>query len=170
MEHSELDKFHEIFEAFDTAMLVTKRGEELRSRPMAIADRAEDGRTWFLTSVDSGKLDELTEFPFVNVVMQAEARFLSISGTAIASREPGKLDELWSAIDNVWFEKGRDDPSLIFIEVVPTYAEYWDRSGLNAIRFLFELGISGVTGDRPELGDEAHRKIDFPESAKAGES
>jgi general stress protein 26 len=143
-------------------MLVTERGGELRSRPMAIAQSTNDGRLWFITSVDSAKLDELTENPHVNVAMQAHRKFLSVSGTTRATRDPDKIDELWNHSLGVWFEKGREDPELILLEVVPSYAEYWDRSGFEGARFMFEAAKSAVTGetlDEDEAG--AHGKIRF---------
>src|SRR5690606_39762017 len=57
MNEEELKHFTDILETFDTAMLVTQRGRELRSRPMEIVDRSTDGRVWFITSIDSAKLE-----------------------------------------------------------------------------------------------------------------
>jgi general stress protein 26 len=143
-------------------MLVTERDSQLRSRPMAIAQSTDNGRLWFVTSVDSGKLDEITENPHVNVAMQANRKFLSVSGTTRTTRDPGKIDELWSDSLGLWFEKGRNDPELILLEVVPTYAEYWDRSGFEAARFVFEAAKSAVTGEvLDEDGVGAHGKVRF---------
>lgn len=162
MQENEKREFLEILKHFDAAMLVTERDRELRSRPMAIAESTNDGRLWFVTSVDSGKLEEITENPHVNVAMQANRRFLSVSGTTRATRDPDKIDQLWNDALGIWFEKGRDDPELILIEVVPTYAEYWDRSGFAAARFMFEAAKSAVTGevlDEEDAGE--HGKVRF---------
>jgi general stress protein 26 len=95
MEKSDLENYLEILKSFDTAMLVTLRGEEVRSRPMAVADTSPDGRIRFLTSIESGKLEEITDSPMVNVSMQSNSKFLSISGTAVATRDPDMIDKLW---------------------------------------------------------------------------
>jgi general stress protein 26 len=162
MQHDEKKEFLRLLQNFDAAMLVTERDSQLRARPMAIAQTTDDCSLWFITSVDSAKLDEITENPHVNVTMQANRRFLSVSGTTRATRDPHKIDELWSDSLGIWFEQGRDDPELILLEVVPTYAEYWDRSGIEAAKFMFEAARSAITGetlDEDEAG--AHGKIRF---------
>lgn len=161
-DRNERKEFLDLLKNFDAAMLVTERNDELRSRPMAIAEATEDGRLWFVTSVDSAKMDEITEHPQVNVTMQADRKFLSVSGTTRATRDPDKIDQLWNDALGVWFEEGREDPELILLEVVPTYAEYWDRSGFEAARFMFEAAKSAVTGDTLDEDDAgAHGKVRF---------
>lgn len=154
----------EVLRSFDHAMLVTQRESELRSRPMAIADRTDDGRVWFITSVDSAKLAEITEFPYVNVAMQENTRFLSISGTVRATRDPNRIEELWSEIQELWFPEGRNDPTLILLEIVPTYAEYWDRSGVEAVKFMFNAAKSLATGETLSDDEGRHGKVRFPDS------
>ena len=56
MSNSDLETYLEKLEDFDSAMLVTRRGSEIRARPMSIAAVSRKGRLSFLTSVDSGKL------------------------------------------------------------------------------------------------------------------
>lgn len=162
MQQDEKREFLELLRNFDAAMLVTERGKDLRSRPMAIAERTDSGRLWFVTSVDSAKLDEITENPYVNVAMQANRQFLSVSGTIRATRDPDRIDELWNDALGVWFEEGRDNPQLILLEVVPTYAEYWDRSGFEAAKFMFEAAKSAVTGETLDEDDAGrHGKVRF---------
>jgi len=163
MKKSDLEHYLEVLTSFDTAMLVTLRGEEIRSRPMAIADTSPDGRLWFLTSVESGKLEEITDSPMVNVTMQADSKFLSISGSAVATRDSDKIDKLWSASDNAWFPEGKDDPTIIALEIVPTYAEYWDRSGVKGFEATLKIGKSVVTREPPDLDGDVHEKLDFPD-------
>ena len=164
MTENDLKQFTEILRTFETAMLVTQRESELRSRPMHIADRTEDGRVWFVTNIDSGKLDELTDNPEVNVAMQADSRFLSISGTVRATRDPAKIHDLWNDSYGIWFSKGRDDPALVLLEIVPTYVEYWDRSGVEALKFLFDAAKGAVSGDTRDGAAGKHGKLDFPKS------
>lgn len=158
-------EFTDVLKSFDHAMLVTQRGSELRSRPMAIADRSEDGRVWFITSVDSAKLQEITDEPAVNVAMQADSRFLSISGTIRATRDPDRINELWNDTQELWLPEGRNDPTLILLEVVPTFAEYWDRSGVQAIRFMFDAAKAMATGKTLVEDEGKHGKLRFPDTA-----
>jgi general stress protein 26 len=161
MNENDLKQFTEILKTFDTAMLVSRRDSELRSRPMQIADSAEDGHVWFVTNIDSGKLEELTENPEVNIAMQADSRFLSVSGTVRATRDRTRIDELWKDSYSVWFSGGRDDPALVLLEIVPTYVEYWDRSGVEALKFMFETAKSAFSDDIPGTVG-THGKLDFP--------
>lgn len=167
MSESHVKEFVDVLRTFDHAMLVTQRDSELRSRPMGIADCTGDGHVWFITSVDSGKLEEMTEHPNVNVAMQADARFLSISGAARATRDTVKINELWTDNQDLWFPEGRNDPTLILLEIVPTYAEYWDRSGIEAIKFKFAAAKSMATGQT--LGDDEgkHGKVPFPKTEES---
>jgi general stress protein 26 len=163
MAHDEMQEFLGILESFDHAMLVTQREAELRSRPMAIADRTAEGHVWFITSVDSAKLQEITDYPDVNVAMQAGSTFLSISGTVRATRDPDRINELWNDVQELWFPEGRNDPTLILLEVVPTYAEYWDRSGVEAVKFAFDAAKSMATGHTLTDDEGKHAKLDFPD-------
>lgn len=162
MNDEDLGQFVSILRTFEHAMLVTERGSQLRSRPMAIADRTDDGRVWFITDVESAKLDEMTDKPQVNLAMQQDSRFLSVSGTARVTRDPAKIDELWNDLHSVWFPKGRNDPTLVLLEIVPTYVEYWDRSGVEAIKFMFETARSAITGETMSEDAGVHGKLDFP--------
>lgn len=167
MDKADMDHYMEILNSFGTAMLVTRRDRELRSRPMAIAEVSDDGRIWFLTSIESGKLEEITDEPFVNLSMQDESSYLSISGAVTATRDREKVEELWSAADKLWFPEGKDDPSIIVMQVVPTYAEYWDHSGVEGLKTIFEMGKSLVTGDEPEFDDSVHQKLPFADQLDA---
>ena len=162
MNEGDLRQFVDILKSFDTAMLVTERDRELRSRPMAIADRTDDGRVWFITNVESAKLEEMTEAPQVNLAMQKESKFLSISGTIRATRDATRVDELWNDVLNAWFPQGRNDPTLILLEVVPTYVEYWDQSGTEGVKFMFETAKSALTGKTIDESAGVHGKVDLP--------
>lgn len=164
MNGNQLREFVDVLETFDHAMLVTQRKAELRSRPMAIADRTDDGRVWFITSVDSAKLQEMTDHPEINLAMQADSRFLSISGTMRATRDPDRINELWNDIQELWFPEGRNDPTLILLEIVPTFAEYWDRSGVEAVKFMFAAARSRATGQTLSNDQGKHGKLRFPET------
>jgi general stress protein 26 len=165
MHENDVHDFVDVLQSFDHAMLVTQRGKELRSRPMAIADRTIDGHVWFISDVDSGKLEELTDHPQVNLAMQSGSRFLSISGPVRATRDREKINELWSDIQEVWFSAGRNDPALILLEVVPMYAEYWDRSGIEAVKFMFAAAKSMATGEKLSPDEGKHAKIRFPRTS-----
>lgn len=125
---SSIRKLTDLLQSFPHAMLVTRRDGNLRSRPMSIGDVTGDGRIRFISRDDSAKLDELDEHPGVNVAAQQEQRFLSLTGRARISESPELIDRAWQSQQAMWFRDGKSDPHVVVIEVVPTFAEYWDRS------------------------------------------
>ena len=163
MADPDFDTLLELLHEFDTAMLVTSRDQGLRSRPMAIADTTRDGRIRFITRDDSGKLDELLADDNVNVAMQGDSRFLSVSGKARLSREPELIDASWQGGQSPWFAQGRNDPHVIVLEVIPTFAEFWDRSGLATLQLLFERTRHALAGGSPadEQTVGRHGRVDF---------
>jgi general stress protein 26 len=149
---------------FEDAMLVTRRKDGiLRGRPMAIADRSTTGTLRFITSVDSPKLEELTENPLVNVTLQDGKRFVSLSGTCRVSRDSDLIERLWMENQRIWFEKGRNDPTLIVLEVVPIIGEYWNRTGVEGLRFFLAEVNAAITGNTPRDAEPQHARIDFEE-------
>lgn len=164
MTDSHIDKLTEMLGHFDTAMLVTRRGDALRSRPMAIADYTDDGRVRFIVRDDSAKLDELEEHAEVNVALQGDGRFLSISGRARLSKDDDLVDAAFSNARGMWFTSGRDDPHAIVLEVVPTYAEYWEEGDASAARYVLDR-LRGAVTDDASLDeadrDRSHGEVDF---------
>lgn len=163
MSDSGLERLKQELKTFRHAMLVTQRGAgELRSRPMQLAGFDDGGHLWFISSIDSGKVEELTQHSSVNVALQDTNRFISISGVVRVTRDREALSKYWEESQRVWFEQGRNDPELVLLEVIPTYAEYWDRSGLSGFKFLLSEARAIVTHETL-TGDEApHEKIEFP--------
>ena len=156
-------QFMQVLEGFDQVMLVTARDGELRSRPMLVGDVTDDGRLRFITRDDSAKLEEVSDSPQVNIAAQAESRFVSVSGTARLSKDRDLIDTAWKRQQAPWFADGRDDPHVIMLEVVPTHAEFWDRTEEGLIGRSFEAlraaMTDGVELDEDDVGD--HGEIDF---------
>ena len=153
MQQQELKDFMKVLTQFDHAMLVTESDAGLRARPMAIGDVTPDGRVRFITSDDSIKLDELTDRPHVNVTCQGDRRFLSISGDARLSKERELIDQAWKSNQSTWFAEGKDDPRVVALEIIPSFAEFWDRSEPTSL-FSRVFGVN--TEEAAEHGD-----IDF---------
>lgn len=151
---------HELIGSFDTAMLVTRTAEgHLRSRPLAIAEQREDDGLYFATRIDSPKVQELEEERQVNVCMQDEKRFVSMSGTARVVRDRALIDRLWKAAWTIWFPNGKDDPALCLVLIEPEEAEYWDQGGTKGIRYLFRQAKGLVTGDTPAKNGQENAKV-----------
>lgn len=141
MTESQLRKLDELIDDFQTAMLVTRSIEgKPRARPMAIARHADGGKLYFATRADDGKLEEILSSPDVAVTMQAGGQYLSISGKARIQTDQLIAEELWSEPMRLWFPDGTSDQQLTIIVIEPQYAEYWDRTGLRKLEFLWEAG------------------------------
>jgi general stress protein 26 len=143
-----------LVQGFDRAMLVSRCGEEMRSRPTVVANTDDTRRLWLLSGIVGDSLDELSQDPHVNVVMQDGARFCSVTGTACVARPTGD-EPIWNDQQRAWLAQSRRHASVVLIEVAPHYAEYWDRSGLHGLRFdtprsASERDSSTRTAPRPE--------------------
>ncbi|WP_040593568.1 pyridoxamine 5'-phosphate oxidase family protein [Schlesneria paludicola] len=153
---------HEMLKGFHVGMIVTRAEDgELRARPMMLAETPADETLWFMTDRNSGKMDEITHDNRVNVTMQSSNKFISISGSATAVEDRQKIAELWKEPFKVWFPGGKDDPSLVLIQVRGQTCEYWDNSGMSGIQYLIEAGKAYLSGTRPHLANDTkvHGKV-----------
>ncbi len=156
--------FKEILSDFDNAMLTTLgRDQRPSARPMRIADMTDEGEIWFATDKMSEKVHEIEANPIVGITLQSERRFLSLTGSATLVGDRTKIKELWSEAWKVWFPGGEDDPTLALLKVKPMSGEFWDLSGTNRLRYLYEAGkayFQGTTIDDDALA-EVSAKVDF---------
>lgn len=155
-----LEKVIEIARSIGTGMLVSHSSEGLRSRPMSLAEVTDHGEIWFLTSMSSPKVDELQKDPHTVVVLAESSRYLSITGTATVLRDPVKARKLWSEANRVWF-KSADDPDLLLVRVDPEWAEYWDQSGWNGVKFAAKAAAAYLKGEPLRDTEDArtHAKV-----------
>lgn len=151
-----------LLHSFSTAMLVTRSVDgTLRSRPMAIARVDQTDDVWFVTDIESGKVDEIDSDPVVNVALQNGSQYVSLSGTAAIIQDRMLLEEMWQEAWRVWFPKGKDDPNISLLRVRTTEGEYWDNSGQQGLKYLFEAGKAYLTGTRPAIDEDVHQKVDL---------
>jgi general stress protein 26 len=106
-------------------------------------------------------MEEIAADNHVNVVMQSQLKFVSISGHAAPVEDRAKVAELWNEAWKTWFPKGKDDPSLVLLRVDGDAGEYWDNSGSSGIKYLIEAGKAYLSGTRPDVeGDpKIHGKV-----------
>jgi general stress protein 26 len=161
MTASAIERLDELISGFETAMLVTRSVDGgLRARPMAIAKHADGGALYFTSRAEDEKLEEILQSPDVAVTMQGKDRYLSISGTTRLLTDQLLADDLWSESMRLWFPDGAADTQLTVILLEPTYGEYWDRTGLRRLEFLWEAGKALLKNQK--ASDESlggHRKI-----------
>lgn len=151
----------DLLKGFSTAMMITTSGDRsMHARPMAIAEIGEDGELYFATSLDSGKLRDISINPDVTLIMQDGSVYVSLQGAAHLSTDPALIDRLWSEAWKVWFPEGKKDPSLVIMKIDPTDAEYWDNSGLQGVGYAMTALKAYIKGEKPSETDAAqHAKV-----------
>ncbi len=141
---------------FDDAMLVTRDGAFLRSRPMAVYVDTPDRTIRFLTSVRTHKVDEVERNPDANVVFTDDDNWISVSGPIRVSRDRGDIDAIWSSTAEAWLKDGKAEAIVLILE--PQIAEYWDRSD-NVLKTGWEMVKGTLSDSPPDIGD--NRKLSF---------
>src|SRR5204863_1260506 len=87
-----IDDLYDLIEGIETAMFTTRRSNgQLVSRPMATQHRIEGADLWFVTNVDTHKLDELALDPHVNCAYYNRRRARGCRSRALpTSRRTGR--------------------------------------------------------------------------------
>jgi general stress protein 26 len=158
----QIQKLYDQIENIDTAMMVTRRTDgHLRSRPMANQRRAAGADLWFVTSDGAGKLVDIQHDPHVNLSYYRDSNreWVSVSGIARISRDPGTIRELYAPDWKIWFPGSddprhgtADDPRMVLIGVTVHAAEFLEINKSRPL-LLLELVKGWVTGTEPDLGD-----------------
>ena len=121
-------KLAELIGKVRIAMLTTLTREgAFRSRPITTHGARFDGDLWFLTRIDSSKLEEVRQHRRVGLTYAKldENIYVSLSGTAEMLVDQRKAEELWDPAYHAWFPGGPSDPDLALIKVTIERAEYW---------------------------------------------
>jgi len=93
-----LKDLYDLIEGIEIAMFTTRRPDgQLVSRPMATQTQAEGTDLWFVTDVESNKLDELEFDPHVNLAYYKDRtrEWVSVSGMATISQDRQAIRELY---------------------------------------------------------------------------
>jgi general stress protein 26 len=158
-----LDDLYELIDGIEIAMFTTRRPDgHLVSRPMATQTQAEGSDLWFVTDIESQKLDELEFDPHVNLAYYRDGsrEWVSVSGTATVSRDRRAIHDLYRPDWKAWFgdeggerDGGPDDPRLALILVDVESVTYLKVNKPRPV-VLFEVVKGMVTGSRPNVGEE----------------
>jgi general stress protein 26 len=158
---SERDKLHEMIDEVKIAMLTTRRPDgRLVSRAMATQGHAPGADLWFVTSDETGKVDELEDDPNVNLAYYKDRtrEYISVSGTATVSRDRDIIRRLWKPDWKAWFPEDGDsrhgtpdDPRLLLIGVDIESATFFESDKPSAV-VLFEMLKGRLTGKQPDVG------------------
>jgi general stress protein 26 len=157
-----LEQLYELIDGIETAMLTTRTREgALVSRPMQTQARRPGTDLWFMSSVESGKIDEIIADPRVNLAYYRDGsrEYVSVSGRAHVTQDKAMIHELYAPDWKAWLgdegddrDGGPDDPRIALIEVVAESACYL-KSTQPRLVSLFGVAKAIVTGDPPQSGD-----------------
>ena len=160
MEKSKLDKFYDLIDKIEIAMLTTRRADGLLvSRPMATQALSTGADLWFVTTKDSPKVVEIGEDANVNLSYYKDRtrEWISVAGTARLVTDRAKIHQLYRPDWRAWFgdEGGPqdgtpDDPRIILIGVDIRIAHYLELNKPQAV-VLFEVVKGMVTGKQPNM-------------------
>jgi len=156
-----IEELYALVDGIDTAMFVTQREDgSLVSRPMATQKRNQIADLWFVTDIESNKIDELHEHPNVNLSYfnTNSKEWVSVSGKASISIDREAIRALYEPDWKMYFgaldevrDGGPDDPRLALILVTAETVLYLKQEK-STPAVLFELLKGRITGDRPDLG------------------
>ena len=169
-----LKELYALIEGIEIAMFTTRRADgRLVSRPMATQTQAEGSDLWFVTDIESHKLDELDFDPQVNLAYYKNRtrEWVSVSGTASVTQDRMAIHELYRKDWKAWFgdqggvrDGGPDDPRLALISVDVESVVYMTVDKPQPL-VLFEVAKGIVTGSVPDVG--AQRKVSGDEIDRA---
>lgn len=142
------------------AMLTTRSGDRLESRPMHSYVDREARCLWFITPLDSAKTHEIEDGATVNLAFADtdDSNYVSLNGRAYVLRDVAKQKELWNAFAEAWLPQGPEAPDVGLIRVDPTDATYWD-SPSGRLASFWEIAKANVTQTPPD-SDEV-RKVNL---------
>jgi general stress protein 26 len=151
-----VDRVWELMKKIGFAMLVTRDGDKLRSRPMSAYPEREENAIYFLTDARHHKDEEIARSASVNLSFAdaGSQKYVSVSGNAAISNDRTKIKELFSTPAKAWWHSA-DDPNIRVLKVTPDDAEFWDAPG-SVISYV-KMAAAAVTNSRPDIGD--HRKV-----------
>jgi general stress protein 26 len=154
------EHLHDLIKDFRYAMLTTRTADGgVHIRPMAVAKVAANEELFFATGLSSPKIDEIANNASVAVSFQSNNEFAALYGTARVLKDRALIEQLWSEAWRIWFPGGKDDPNLCLLTVTPSSAEYWDTSGAEGFKYLYE-GLKAVLQKRtPDLDVAQHAKV-----------
>ena len=156
-----LDDLYHLIDGIEIAMLTTRRADgHLVSRPMQTQERESGLDLWFMTNVETHKLDDLMVDPHVNLAYyNASSReWVSVSGIATVSTDRELVREFYKPDWKAWLgddggerDGSANDPRIALILVDAESVTYMKVTKPRPV-VLFEVARALVTGSTPNVG------------------
>jgi general stress protein 26 len=156
-----LDDLYKLIDGIEIAMFTTRRADgHLVSRPMQTQEREAGVDLWFMTNIETHKLDDLMNDPHVNLAYynNSSREWVSVAGLATVStdrelvRELYKLDwKAWLGDDGGDRDGSPNDPRIALILVEAESVTYMKVTKPKPV-VLFEVARAMLTGSPPKVG------------------
>lgn len=150
----------EIIKRFDAAIVLTHDpAGGKHGRPMAVVAVEDSGDIFFVTDLGSAKVAEIKDDNDVVLTFQSGNRFAIVEGPGEVIVDDKLVEKYWQESWRLWFPEGKQDWRLCLIRVTPARGEYWDRGGLEGVRFVFDAAKALATRTIPEERPGTHGKV-----------
>ncbi len=158
-----VEELYGLIDEMETAMMTTQQADgQLVTRPMATQTQAGIGDLYFVTDVNSKKVEDLRQNPQINLgyLNSSNYEWVSVSGEATVSQDRAKIKELYQPDWKAWFgdeggenDGGPDDPRLALIVVDASSVRYNKALNSKPVSFV-KYAVGMVRGEMPELSRE----------------
>lgn len=157
-----VDKIKELVDQIDVGMLGTYPSDNLyvHAVPMSRQEVDDEGNIWFLFSSESDTFQHLQDEKSVTLLFSdvSNYSFVNINGDAEVSKDPKKIEKCWNKMIEGWFEKGKEDPAIRVLKVIPREAHYWDTKSNKLVTF-FKVAARAITGKDIEIGRQGNLNV-----------
>lgn len=157
-----IEKLRELVDSIDVAMMISypKEATYPYKTPMSRQEVDEEGNIWYLLSSESETCKNLEENHNVSLSFgdPSSYTYVSIDGIAAISRDQERIDKYWSKFVEVYFERGKEDPTIRVLKVTPLDAHYWDTK-TNKLFTLLKVASAAVTGQIVDIGRQGDLNI-----------
>ncbi|TDS17638.1 pyridoxamine 5'-phosphate oxidase family protein [Sphingobacterium paludis] len=154
-----IDKLKELVNAIDIGMLSTYPTDSgyVHAVPMSRQEVDDEGNIWFLFSSESETFSHLRADNKVSLLYSdvSDYKFLSINGSSEISEDQSRIDKYWNKMVEGWFDKGKEDPRIRVLKVIPSEAHYWDTKSNKLVTFL-KVAAGAITGQKTDSGREGN--------------
>jgi general stress protein 26 len=152
-----IEKLKQLVDDIDVGLMTTFPANSSfpHSVPMSRQEVDENGHIWYLCSSESDTVNHLQTDSrvMIHFAHVGNYQFLTVEGRAQISRVQARIDRYWNKFMEAWFEKGKDDPRIRVMQVIPEDAHYWDNK-TNKLVTLLKVATSAVTGQKMDIGRE----------------
>lgn len=157
-----IEKLKLMVDKIDVGMMCTNTTENnnLHAVPMSRQEVDDEGNLWFLFSSESETYNNLQKNKQISVLYSdiSNYNFLSINGVGEVSQDKSRIEKYWNKMIEAWFEKGKEDPTIRILKIIPSEGHYWDNKSNKLVTFL-KVAASAISGQKLDIGREGDLNV-----------